>query len=258
MAPPPVNAAFGALLAAALLGTAFDRRAVAVVVAAAMLPDLDAVASLAVPGATNALLHAVWLPLAVGVVLRWDTRVRDASRLRERFGRRGVRVAWVALAAFLVAGVGPDLFGREGVNLLYPLHDTYYLVDGAFLFSTEDGVVQTFVSGGAGGPGILPLETLGTTDSHAIPTFANPDGRPGLSLGAERELALVRTGWQLVVVASAVALLAARFRWEGKERAAGGSTDAADGADDIDDIDDIDADDIDADDIDSGDPEVGR
>ena len=211
MAPSLVNAAFGALLAAALLGAAFDRRSVAVVVAIAVLPDLDAVASLAVPGATNALLHAVWLPLAAGVALYWDTRIGDDSRLRKRAGRRGVRVAWVALAAFLVAGIGPDLFGGEGVNLLYPLHDAYYLVDGGLLFSTEDGVVQTFVTFGAGGPGVLPLETLGTTESYAIASFANPDGRPGLSLGADRELDLVRTGWQLVVVASAVALLAVRF-----------------------------------------------
>ncbi|OYR43582.1 hypothetical protein [Halorubrum sp. Hd13] len=214
MAPTLVNAAFGALLAAALLGAAFDRRSVAVIVVAAVLPDLDAVASLAVPGATNALLHAVWLPLAAGVALYWDTELRDASRLRERAGRRGVRVAWVALAAFLVAGVGPDLFGSEGVNLLYPLDDAYYLVSGGFLLSTEDGVVQTFVTLGGGGPGILPLEALGTTESYAIPTFANPDGRPGLSPGAERELHLVRTGWQLVVVAAAGALLAVRFRWE--------------------------------------------
>ena len=216
MAPTLVNAAFGALLAAALLGAAFDRRSLAVVVAAAVLPDLDAVASLAVPGATNALLHAVWLPIVAGVGLYWDTRMRDASRLRGRAGWRGVRVAWVALAALLVAGVGPDLFGREGVNLLYPLGDAYYLVNGGFLFSTEDGIVQTFVSFGAEGPGILPLEALGTTESYAIGTFINPDGRPGLSLGVERELHLVRTGWQLVVVAAATALLAVRFRRGGR------------------------------------------
>jgi hypothetical protein len=217
MAPTLVSAALGALLAAALLGAAFDRRSVAVVVAAAILPDLDAVASLAVSGATNALLHAVWLPLAAGAALYWDTRIADASRLRERAGWRGIRIAWVALAAFLVAGVGPDLFGSEGVNLLYPLGDAYYLVDGGLLYSTRDGVVQTFLAFGAEGPGVLPLKSPGTTESYAIPTFINPDGRPGLSLGAERELDLVRTGWQLVVVASAVALLAVRFRRESRE-----------------------------------------
>ena len=217
MAPTLVNAAVGVLLAAALLGAAFDRRAVVIVVAAAVLPDLDAVASLVVPGATNALFHTLWLPLVAGVVLYWDTTLRDASWLRDRVGWYGVRVAWVALAAFVVAGVGPELFGREGVNLLYPLHDAYYHVRGRLVFSTQEGIVQTFVALSAEGPGILPFQSPGTTASYAIPTWVNPDGRPGLSLGAERELYLVRSGWQAVVVASAAAVIAVRFGWSQTE-----------------------------------------
>ena len=211
MAPTLVAAAVGALLAAALLGAAFDRRAVAVVVAAAVAPDLDAVASLVVPGATNALFHALWLPLLGAAALYRDTARGGESRLRARFGWRGVRVAWVALAGVLVAGVGTDLFGGGGANLLYPVHDAYYRIDGRLVFSTQEGVVQTFVALGAEGPGILPIESPGTTATHAIPTFVNPDGRPGLALGADRELSLVRSGWQLVVVAAAVATLAVRF-----------------------------------------------
>ncbi len=209
MAPTLVNAAFGALLAAALLGAAFDRRAVAVVVAAAVLPDLDAVASLAVNGATNALLHNVWIPLGIAALLYWDTTVRGESRIRAAYGWRGVRIAWVSLAAFAVAGIGPELFGLGGVNLLYPVHDAYYLVAGRLIVSTQDGIVQTFVA--AGSPGMLPLESPGTTASYAIPTWINPDGRPGLALGTTRELYLVRAGWQAVVVAAAATLLAVRF-----------------------------------------------
>lgn len=219
MAPTLVNAAFGVLLAAALLGTAFDRRSVAVVVAAAVLPDLDAVASLAVPGATNALLHTLWIPVLLGALLYWDTTVREASSLRNRGGWYGVRVAWVALAAFLVAGVLPELFGREGVNLLYPVHDAYYHVHGRLVVSSQEGIVQTFVTLGAEGPGVLPLKSPGTTASYVIPTWVNPDGRPGLSLDADRELYLVRTGWQLVVVAAAAAMLAVRFGPLGRESA---------------------------------------
>lgn len=219
MAPTLVNAAFGVLLAAALLGTAFDRRSVAIVVAAAVIPDLDAVASLAVPGATNALLHTLWIPLGLGALLYWDTAVREASSLRNRTGWYGVRVAWVALAAFLVAGVLPELFGREGVNLLYPVHDAYYHVHGRLVLSSQEGIVQTFVALGAEGPGVLPLKSPGTTASYAIPTWVNPDGRPGLSLDADRELYLVRTGWQLVVVAAAAAMLAVRFGPSGRESA---------------------------------------
>ncbi len=211
MAPTLVNAAFGALLAAALLGAAFDRRSAAIVVAAAILPDLDAVASLVIPGATNALLHTVWIPIVVGGLVYWDTTRREGSWLRTRYGWRGVRVAWVALAAFVVAGIGPELFGLAGVNLLYPVHDAYYLVAGRLVFSTQDGIVQTFVSLSASGPGVLPLESPGTTATYAIPTWVNPDGRPGLALGGERELYLVRTGWQAVVVAAGVAVTAIRF-----------------------------------------------
>lgn len=212
MAPTLLNAALGALLAAALLGAAFDRRSVAVVVAAALLPNLDAVASLAIAGATNALGHNVWVPVALTGLLYWDTALRNRSVLRERYGWRGVRIGWVALAGFSLAGIAPDLFAEPGVSLLYPVENVYYVVDGLLLFSTQDGVVQTFVSTTADAPGVLPFESPGTTETHAVPTWVNPDGRPGLALGSERRLVLVDAGWQAVVVASAVASLAVRSR----------------------------------------------
>ncbi|WP_423997119.1 hypothetical protein [Halorubrum trapanicum] len=223
MAPTLVSAAVGALLAAALLGFAFDRRAVAVVVAAALVPSLDAAASLAVPGATNALFHAVWAPLLVGGLLYWDTvrRPAGASALRDRFGRRGVRIAWVALAAFVVAGIGSALFAGEGAALLYPLEDARYVVRGRLTFSTREGVVQTFLALGGDGSGVLPLRTAGGAVADPVASWVNPDGRPGLDPGADREFRVVDGGWQLVVVAAAAATLAVRFRGRG----GGGATD---------------------------------
>ncbi|ELZ48537.1 hypothetical protein C463_00690 [Halorubrum californiense DSM 19288] len=212
MTPTLVRAAVGALLAAALLGGAFDRRAVAVVVAAALVPSLDAAASLAVPGATNALLHAVWAPLLVGGLLYWDTTLRAESTFRDRWGRRGTRVAWVALASFVVAGVGSALFAGEGAALLYPLEDARYVVRGRLVFSTRDGVVQTFLALGSEGPGILPLERVGGAVADPVTSWINPDGRPGLDPGADREFRVVDGGWQAVVVAAAAATLAVRFR----------------------------------------------
>ncbi|MGM0448300.1 MAG: hypothetical protein ACQERM_08625 [Methanobacteriota archaeon] len=213
MAPTLVSAAVGALLAAALLGHAFDRRTVAVVVAAALVPSLDAAASLVVPGATNALLHAVWAPLLVGGLLYWDTvrRPAGASTLHDRFGRRGVRVAWVALASFVVAGIGAALFAGEGAALLYPLEDARYVVRGRLVFSTREGVVQTFLALGADGPGVLPLERVGGAVADPVASWVNPDGRPGLDPGADREFRFVDGGWQLVVVTAAAATLAVRF-----------------------------------------------
>ncbi|ELZ47835.1 hypothetical protein C464_07935 [Halorubrum coriense DSM 10284] len=211
MAPTLVSAAVGALLAAALLGPAFDRRGVAVVVAAALLPGLDAAASLAVPGATNALLHAVWVPLLAGGLLYWDAALRPASALRGRFGPRGVRVAWVALASYVVAGIGAALFAGEGASLLYPLEDARYVVRGRLVFSTRDGVVQTFLVPGADGAGALPLRSVGGAVADPVASWVNPDGRPGLDAGATREFRLVESGWQSVAVAAAAATLAVRF-----------------------------------------------
>ena len=216
MAPPLVSAAVGALLAAALLGDAFDRRSVAVVVAAALLPSLDAAASLVVPGATNALLHAVWAPLLVGGLLYWDASLRAESALRGRFGRRGVRVAWVALASYLVAGIGAALFAGEGAALLDPLEDARYVVRGRLVFSTQEGVVQTFLALGGDGSGVLPLRTAGGAVADPVASWVNPDGRPGLASAAPREARFVDGGWQLVVVAAAAATLAVRFRRDGE------------------------------------------
>jgi len=210
MAPTLVTAAVGALLAAALLGDAFDRRAVAVVVAAAILPGLDAVASLAVPGATNALLHAVWVPILAGGLLYWDTTLRGASTLRERGGWRAVRTAWVALASFLVAGIGSALFVGEGAALLYPLEDARYVLQGRLVFSTREGLVQTVLTLGAEEPGLLPFERVGGAVTDPVGSWVNPDGRPGPGPSADREFRVVESGWQLVVVAATAATLAVR------------------------------------------------
>ncbi|MYL68120.1 hypothetical protein [Halorubrum distributum] len=222
MAPPLVSAAVGALLAAALLGDAFDRRSVAVVVAAALLPGLDAAASLVVPGATNALFHAVWVPLFAGGLLYWDTTHRAESALRARGGRRAVRVAWVALASLVVAGIGSALFAGEGAVLLYPFEEARYAVRGRLAYSTQEGVVQTFVALGADGPGLLPLESVDAATAEPVDSWINPDGRPGIDPGVDRRFYFVENGWQLVVVAAAAATLAVRFRGRGGDAATDG------------------------------------
>ncbi|THE65223.1 hypothetical protein D8Y22_08395 [Salinadaptatus halalkaliphilus] len=210
MAPMIVNVALGVLVGLALLGAAFDRRSILLVALAAALPDLDAAASLVVVGATNALLHTLLVPALAFGLLYWDTRLRDRSWLEDRYGWYGSRVAWVALAAFVVAGIGPELFSTDGVNLLYPLHDRFYTVVGSFLLSSQDGVILTFVDRGEH---LLWLASPGTTADHHVATWVNPTPGTGLETGVEREFYLVETGWQLIVVVATVAALAVRL-WE--------------------------------------------
>lgn len=207
MAPTLVAAAVGALLAAALLGSAYERRSVLVVVGAAVLPSLDAALSLVVHGATNAALHTLLLPAVGAGALYWDTELRTDSRLRERYGWRGVRIAWVALASYLVAGIGLAAV-TDGANLLYPFHDRFYAVSGRLALSSQDGLVQTYAT--LGGDGLLAIASPGTTESYHVASWVNPTPGTGLEFGAERRIALVESGWQVVLVLTAAAVLALR------------------------------------------------
>lgn len=201
MPPTLVAVAVGALLGVALLGPAFDRRSLAAVVVAAALPDLDAVLALAVPGATNALLHSLFVPLAAAAAIYYDTERREASWLRSRYGWYGVRVAWVAVAAYAVAGIGLDLFNIESAAVFYPLSDRYYAVVGKLVLSTQEGVVQTYVEFG---DGWLEVASPGTVHDHHVGSWLDPgDG--------ERRLRLVDSGWQAALVATAAAAVPAKF-----------------------------------------------
>lgn len=208
MPPTLINIAFGVLLAVALLGSAFNRRSLVLVALAAALSDLDAVASLVLPGATNALFHSILIPAVVAAALYYDTTRREESWLRSAYGWDGVRVAWVALASYTVAGIGLDLFSPEGVALLYPLSDRYYAIIGYFIISTQDGLVQTYIEFGNGW---FQLTTPGTTATHHVESWVNPAGE-------ERRIRLIETGWQAVVVLTAAVAVPAKQLVERSDR----------------------------------------
>jgi len=207
MSPTLVSLAVGVLLGVALLGAAFDRRSLAIVALAAALPDVDALLSPFLSGSTNAVLHTIFIPAVAATVLYYDTTRRETSWLRGRFGWYGVRVAWIAIAAYAVAGIGVDLFSTESVALLYPVSGRYYAVVGKFVLSTQEGIVQTYV----GGDGWLGLASPGTTETHHVASWLNPgDG--------ERRLRLVESGWQAVVVLTAAAAVPAKALLDGGGR----------------------------------------
>lgn len=207
MPPTAVAVAVGVLIAVALLGPAFDRRAVAIVAAAAALPDLDAVFSLVAVGGPNAVLHTIFVPIGAATLLYYDTTIREQSWLADRYGWYGVRVAWVAVAAYAVAGIGLDAFSTDGVALLYPFSDRYYSVFGSFLLSTQEGVIQTYVTWDEGW---FQLTSPGTLETHTVESPLTPtDG--------ERRIRLVEAGWQAVIVATAIAALPAKLLVERRD-----------------------------------------
>ena len=199
-----VHVALGGLLGAALLGDAFDRRAIAVVMTVAAIPDLDTILGIWVPGAHRAVLHTMIWPVLLGVVLAWDTGLRPRSALRRRAGDRAVRVAWVTLCALLFAHVLYDGVAN-GVNLLWPVHDRFYDCSGELLVSTDRGIVQSFIEFGADG-GMIEGTTANTHYYTGVdPTRgAEPDD-------VERVFHIVQSGERLLLTVAGFAAVGYRL-----------------------------------------------
>ena len=203
-----VAAGLAALVAVALLDERdFDARALVVVVGAGVAPDLDALPDLLVEGLHNAAFHNVWIPLAAGLALWVDER--HSGRLRARYGGSGVRVAWVALTAYCVAGIALDLFNIESAAVLWPVGEHYYRVVGRVVYSTTEGLVVTLVEPTLGG-GPLFSEARGARvgDGGHVPTVLNPTGPND---GAPRSLVAIEAGWQLLVVLAGTAVAGGRL-----------------------------------------------
>lgn len=207
-----VHLAFAGLLAAALLGPYYDRDAVLVVLAATAFPDLDSfIAPFFVVG-HRTVLHTYVIPIAVALALLYDTRFREESFVRERWGGYGVAVGWVSLVAWGVSGIGLDFVGA-GVNPLWPLHDQFYTLDGKVELSDQRGVIQTFVDlspdeGGAPAP-----DGLGSSQEVNMSTGIDPDpSDTSEDPNPERVFPVVRSGWQLLLLGAGTAVTAVRFR----------------------------------------------
>ncbi|MFB6107044.1 MAG: metal-dependent hydrolase [Halobacteriaceae archaeon] len=221
-----VHVALGGIVAVGLLGSYFDRRALVLVLAAAAFPDLDTPLGIWIRGGHRTLFHTLLLPGALAVLWYVDAARGDRSRLRSRYGERGVRVAGVAVAALAFAGVGPDLF-TNGVNALWPLHDQFYKLNGELLLSNQRGVVQTFLdlhldrllghagdgaAGGSGGGGaVAGKAAVGSTRQVHYSTGVDPTAGPDPA-NVERVFPLVTDGMQLLLVLLSAFLVTARLR----------------------------------------------
>jgi hypothetical protein len=212
-----VHVAIGGLVGVGLLTDEFDASAVALVLAAAAIPDLDTFLGPLVVGAHRSLLHTLLLPAVLAAILTYDTWANRLGRwlsdrhqglrpgrLRRRWGARGVRLAWVGVCSLVVGGILPDLM-TNGVNAFYPLHDAFYTVDGELLLSNERGIVQTFVE-------LSPEPDAPSTGERTYVTGVDPSAGEEPA-DVERIFPVVTAGWQLLVVLTSACLLSIRL-WE--------------------------------------------
>ncbi len=198
-----IHLAFAGLLTAALLGREFDRWSLAVVLAVVAFPDLDSfIALVATPG-HRTVFHNLWIPASGAVAVWLDTRIRDRSLLRDRWGRRGVRVAWVAVICYLFAHLGLDLV--DGViNAFWPVYDQFYTLRGMLELSDQRGIVQTFVEWN----GLVPVpQGIGTTGTVEITTGVDPG-----EASTERVFPVIGAGWELIILVTGTLVTAARLQ----------------------------------------------
>ncbi len=197
-----VHLAIGALVATALLDDAFAPKAFAAVLVIVAIPDLDTFIGIVLEGTHRAAFHTLVVPLIAAVAVYYDTAVRETSWLRSR-GAHTVRVAWVGIVAYLMAGIGPDLF-FNGVNLFYPFHDRFYSVSGRVFLSDQRGLVQTLWQ---------PAQSIqGTTaNTHfytGVDTTRGPD-----PVDAERIFPIAAGGLQVLLLIAASVISGIRL-WE--------------------------------------------
>lgn len=204
-----VHLAFAGMIAAALLGDVFDRRALLVVLAVTAVPDLDSFLALVSTAGHRTVLHTLFLPALLALGIWLDTRRGEDSVLRSRYGNPGIRVAWVSVLCLTVAGIGLDLFSVQGANPLWPLVDQFYEIDGKLELSTQRGIVQTFVQT-AGDSGVPAPQALGNSSEMTVTTGVDPATSPDDG-PVDRVFPIARAGWQLLLLLVGTFVTAARF-----------------------------------------------
>ncbi|MFB6073398.1 MAG: metal-dependent hydrolase [Haloarculaceae archaeon] len=208
-----VHLAFAGMIAAVLLGGAFDRRSLLVVLGVTAIPDLDAFVGLFFTFGHRTAFHTFLIPALAAALLAVDEHRPGDGLIRGRWGWRGVRIAWVSIFCFAVAAIGLDLF-TGGVNPLWPLHDQFWVINGKIELSNKHGIVQTFVdlsrhtqNATQGGP---HPHSFGSSQQVHISTGVDPQQGPEPA-DVERVFPVVRSGWQLLLLLVGSFVTAARF-----------------------------------------------
>ncbi len=206
--------AFAGLVATGLLGGYFDKRSLLVVLVAVALIDFDSFIPLVTGFGHRAILHNLLVPLLGTGAVAVDVFLRDESYILDRWGAWGLRVAWVTLFCYAVTGVLLDM--TDGVvNLLWPLHDQFYTLDGKIELSDQRGLVQTFIEfGGDGGP--PTPEAVGSTDDVDITTGVDPGEPTESEEDPERVFPVIGATWELLLFVTGTFVTATRLTLDGE------------------------------------------
>lgn len=201
-----VHMALAGLIGVALLGENFDAKAIAIVLTATAILDLDTLIGMVLPGLHRAALHNIILPTLLFTALVWDVKLRDESYVLDRWGGYGVHVAWVTIFAVVTGHIALDLF-YNGVNLFWPVHDRFYDFSGVFSISNERGIIMTFFDAEEARQGT-------TADTHYYTGFDPNRGETPKNV--ERIFPIAASGERFVLMVAGYFVIALRLleqRW---------------------------------------------
>ncbi len=204
-----VHMAFAGLIAAALLGDAFDKKSVAFIMLVIIFIDLDAFIDLFAPYGHRVVFHNLIIPAVGLAIVLVDVHLREESYILDRWGNWGYRVAWVTIFCYVVAGVLLDMTDGS-VNLLWPIHDQFYRLSGEIELSDQQGIVQTFIEWGNGNGTPTP-EARGTTEEVDITTGVSPGESDEPDVDPERTFPVIGATWELILFLTGTFVTAMRF-----------------------------------------------
>ncbi|GCF12324.1 hypothetical protein Harman_02590 [Haloarcula mannanilytica] len=205
-----VHYAFVGLLAATLLGAAFDKRSLLLSILVVTFPDVDAFIGLYWQAGHRAATTNLVIPAVLALLIGVDLYVREESYIKNRWGAYGVRVSWFCVVVYVAGHVLLDLI-TGGANLFWPLYDQFYQLSGHLELSTQRGIVQTFVElpeptsegatgGGSSAGGGSTTQAMGNSSEVQMSTGVDPNPGQSEPENVDRVFPIARSGWELVVL----------------------------------------------------------
>lgn len=183
-----VHVSFALIIACALIpNNRFTIKSLLIVALPVMFLDSDAFFYIVEEGLHRALFHNIIIPSVIVAILLYDISIRDESYIGRKFNSsHAMSLIITSYTAVVIAGLGLD-FADTGVNLFWPIHDQFYTLEGKFILSSENGIVQTFSEFGT---------EKDTTDSVVYNTPINPSSS-GENSGT---YPIAYKAWQLILI----------------------------------------------------------
>ena len=217
-----VHYAFVGLLAATLLGAAFDKRSLFLSILVVTFPDVDAFIGLYWQAGHRAATTNLVIPAVLALLIAVDLYVREESYIKDRWGAYGVRVSWFCVVVYAVGHVLLDLI-TGGANLFWPLYDQFYQLSGHLELSSQRGIVQTFVelpeptaqtsgsTSASSASGGSTTQSMGNSSEVQMSTGVDPNPGQAEPKAVDRVFPIARSGWELVVLVVGTLATAARL-----------------------------------------------